>query len=124
MEKKKVEATLLLNYLFEFQKPQFLNIVIDKKEFYLEDVNNKEIKIAFNDIEAEIKSKTIKISLIYKNKINEFNCEIIPGINEGILFPFSGVLRDVVLPENQNYKVEFEYDKDRKVIDIKKIDYY
>ena len=103
---KKVEATILLDYIFNNIKPDFCKIFIDKNEYQLEKVDKKEINIKFNDIEAELGYKTIELGFL--NKHNEkvmFQCEIIPGINNGILFPFIGPLRDIILPDNKNYRI-------------------
>ena len=103
---KKVEATILLDYIFNNIKPDFCKIFIDKNEYQLEKVDKKEINIKFNDIEAELEHKTIELGFL--NKYNEkeiFQCEIIPGINNGILFPFIGPLRDIILPDNKNYRL-------------------
>ena len=113
---KKVEATIFLDYLFKNIKPYFSKILIDKKEYLLEEVDKKEIKIKFNDIEEELGYKTIKIGFINEDNTKEmFECDIIPGINNGILLPLQGTLRDIILPENNNnYKINLVYKGDKK----------
>ena len=117
---KKEEAIIFLDYLFENIEPSFSKILIDKQEYKLEDVDKKEIKIKFNDIEQELGYKTIEIGYIniYNVKVI-FRCDILPGINKGILFPFVGVLRDIILPENKKYKVNIKYNKDNKEFILK-----
>ena len=117
---KKVEATILLDYIFNNIKPDFCKIFIDKNEYQLEKVDKKEINIKFNDIEAELGYKIIELGFL--NKYNEkeiFQCEIIPGINNGILFPFIGPLRDIILPDNKNYRINIGFNGDKKEFDIK-----
>ena len=118
---KKVEATIFLDYLFKNIKPYFSKILIDKKEYLLEEVDKKEIKIKFNDIEEELGYKTIKIGFINEDNTKEmFECDIIPGINNGILLPLQGILRDIILPENNNnYKINLVYKGDKKEFNIK-----
>ena len=117
---KKVEATLLLDYLFNNIKPSFSKILIDKKEYPLEEVNKKEIKIKFNEIEKELGYKAIELGFIYEdNKKEIYECEVIPGINNGILLPLKGTLRDIILPENnKKYKINIEYHGDKKEFEI------
>jgi len=50
---KKIEAAILLDYLFNNIEPSFSKVLIDKKEYQLEEVDKKEIKIKFNEIEEE-----------------------------------------------------------------------
>ena len=118
---KKVEATIFLDYLFKNIKPYFSKILIDKKEYLLEEVDKKEIKIKFNDIEEELGYKTIKIGFINEDNTKKmFECDIIPGINNGILLPLQGTLRDIILPENNNnYKINLVYKGDKKEFNIK-----
>ena len=116
---KKIEAAILLDYLFNNIEPSFSKVLIDKKEYQLEEVDKKEIKIKFNEIEEEQGYKTIELGFI--NKYNEkdiFHCEIKPGINNGILFPFGGSLRDIILPENKNYKINIMFNDVNKEFEI------
>ena len=114
-----VEATILLNYLFDNINPEFEKIVIDKKEYQLKEVDKKEIKIKFNDIEAELGYKVIDISFIIKeNEKESLQCEIMQGINYGILFPLIGSVRDIIFPEKKNYKINIEFYEDKKEFNI------
>ena len=114
-----VEATILLNYLFDNINPEFEKIVIDKKEYQLKEVDKKEIKIKFNDIEAELGYKVIDISFIIKeNEKESLQCEIMQGINYGILFPYLGSIRDIIFPEKKNYKINIEFYEDKKEFNI------
>ena len=99
------EAILKLNYIFDNIQPNFHKIIIENQEFNIEEVNNKEIKIKFNDIESEIFSKIVKLQLIFKKNQSIHKFEVIPGINSGILFPSIGLTRDFIFPENQKYKI-------------------
>ena len=115
-----MEAKIILNYIFENEEPDyFLKILIEKKEYKLEEVNKKEIAIKFNDIEVELGSKIIEIELIYINSHNTHHCEILPGNNYGILFPYKGYIRDIIFPEDQAYKVEVQLTEEKKVLEIK-----
>lgn len=119
MEKK--EATLILDYIFDDIKPNFKKILLENKEYKLEEINKKEIKIEFNDIESELCSKVITMILLYDyGNEDKHKFELIPGINKGILFPFSGTTRDIILTENQAYKIEInsEYSFGKKEINI------
>ena len=99
------EAILKLNYIFDNIKPSFSEIIIENKKYNLEDVNNKEIKIKFNDIESEICSKIVELQLIFKKRQPIHKFEVIPGINYGILLPSMGLTRDFIFPENETYMV-------------------
>ena len=68
MEKNKSEAILFLNYIFEDIKPFYSKIIIEKKEYKLEEVNKKNILIKFNDIETELGSKIINITFSFSEK--------------------------------------------------------
>ena len=114
-----VEATILLNYLFDNINPVFEKIVIDKKEYQLKEVDKKEIKIKFNDIEAELGYKVIDISfIITENAKESLQCEIMQGINYGILFPLIGSVRDIIFPEKKNYKINIGFYQDKKEFNI------
>ena len=65
-----MEAKLILNYIFESIKPDFLKIIIDNDEYKIEDLNKKEIVIKFNEIEEQLGSKILEIKFI-----NEYNQE-------------------------------------------------
>ena len=129
MEDEKInkKSTLLLNYIFENQKPIFSKILIDNKEYSLEEVNHKEIEINFNEIEKEIGSKILNIKLINEFSDDIQNFEIIEDKNTGILFPNFGCIRDIIFPLIKNdkikikiisildgQKIEFDIDSDSK----------
>jgi len=114
-----MEAKIILNYIFENEEPDFLKIIIEKKEYKLEDMNKKEILIKFNDIEVELGSKIIEIEFKYINIPETHYCEISPGNNYGILFPFKGYTRDIIFPEDQTYKAEIQRKYDKEVLEIK-----
>ena len=114
-----MEAKIILNYIFENEEPDFLKIIIEKKEYKLEDMNKKEIVIKFNDIEVELGTKIIEIEFKYINIPETHYCEISPGNNYGILFPFKGYTRDIIFPEDQTYKVEIQRKYDKEVLEIK-----
>ena len=122
VEKINKKPTLLLNYIFENQKAIFSKILIENKEYSLEEVNHKEIKINFTEIEEEIGSKILNISLKnqYKNKIQ--NLEIISGENVGVLFPTLGNTRDIIFPKNKYDKLKVKIistlDGQKKEFDI------
>ena len=46
----------MINYIFENLEPDFDKILIENKEYSLEEVNNKEIKINFSEMEKELGS--------------------------------------------------------------------
>ena len=114
-----MEAKLILDYIFEDVKPKFTKIIIEKKEYKLEDVNKKEIVIKFNDIETELGSKIIEIEFKYKTSPRTHHCEISPGNNYGILLPSKGFISDIIFPEDQAYKVEVQTEDDKKILEIK-----
>ena len=114
-----MEAKLILNYIYENEEPFFLKIIIEKKEYKLEDVNKKEIVIQFDEIEAELGSKIIEIGFKYLNSPITLYCEISPGDNYGILFPGRGYISDIIFPEDKTYKAEIKIKGDKKALEIK-----
>ena len=114
-----MEAKIILNYIFENIEPDFLKIIIEKKEYKLEDVNKKEIVIKFNDIETELGSKIIEIGFKFKTSPRTHHCEISPGYNYGILLPSKGFISDIIFPGDQAYKVEIQMEDDKKLLEIK-----
>ena len=108
-----MEAKIISDYIFEEVKPKFTKIIIEKKEYKLEDVNKKEIVIKFNDIETELGSKIIEIGFEYKNSPRTHHCEISPGYNYGILLPSKGFISDIIFPGDQVYKVEVQMEDEK-----------
>ena len=96
----------MINYIFENLEPDFDKILIENKEYSLGEVNNKEIKINFSEMEKELGSKILAMTLknSVENSIHYF--EVIPGINYGILFPTQGNTRDLIFLDDEVYKVE------------------
>ena len=114
-----MEAKLILNYIFENIKPDFLKIIIDNDEYKIEDLNKKEIVIKFNEIEEQLGSKILEIKFINEYNQESYYCEILPGNNYGILFPYEGFMRDIIFPEDQVYKVKLRIGEDKKELEIK-----
>ena len=114
-----MEAKLILNYIFENMKPDFLKIIIDNDEYKIEDLNKKEIVIKFNEIEEQLGSKILEIKFINEYNQESYYCEILPGNNYGILFPYEGFMRDIIFPEDQVYKVKLRIGEDKKELEIK-----
>ena len=101
------ESTLLLDYIFDDKEASFNKILIENKEYLIESLNKKKIKINFNEIENELGSKILNISLINQYiKDDHHYCEIVPGTNHGILFPSLGYTIDIIFPENKTFKVK------------------
>ena len=115
-----MEAKLILNYIFENIKPDFLKIIIDNDEYKIEDLNKKEIVIKFNEIEEQLGSKILEIKFINEYNQESYYCEILPGNNYGILFPYEGFMRDIIFPEDQVYKVKLRIGENKKELEIKK----
>ena len=114
-----MEAKLILNYIFENIKPDFLKIIIDNDEYKIEDLNKKEIVIKFNEIEEQLGSKILEIKFINEYNKEIYFCEILPGNNYGILFPYEGFMRDIIFPEDQVYKVKLRIGENKKELEIK-----
>ena len=100
VEKINKKPTLSLNYIFENKNPTFSKVIIENREYSLEEVNNREIQINFTEIEEELGSKILNVRLKnpYDNIIQNF--EIISDKNTGILFPTLGCTRDLIFPKN------------------------
>ena len=114
-----MEAKLILNYIFENMKPDFLKIIIDNDEYKIEDLNKKEIVIKFNEIEEQLGSKILEIKFINEYNQESYYCEILPGNNYGILFPYEGFMRDIIFPEDQVYKIKLRIGENKKELEIK-----
>ena len=54
VEKINKKPTLSLNYIFENKNPTFSKVIIENREYSLEEVNNREIQINFTEIEEEL----------------------------------------------------------------------
>ena len=122
VEKINKKPTLLLNYIFENKNPIFSKVLIENKEYSLEEVNHKEIKINFTEIEEELGSKILNFSL--KSAIENYiqNFEIISDKNTGILFPTLGYTRDLIFPKNIYDKLKIKiistFDGQKREFDI------
>ena len=106
VEKINKKPTLSLNYIFENKNPTFSKVIIENREYSLEEVNNREIQINFTEIEEELGSKILNVRLKnpYDNIIQNF--EIISDKNTGILFPTLGCTRDLIFPKNISEKLK------------------
>ena len=111
MEPIKEKAILYLDYIFKGIQPAFSKIKIDDKLYILEEVDKKNIEIKFSDIEEELGSKNIQITFKYEDIDETIYCEIIPGINIGIIFPYNGSLRDLVFSDDQTHRAVFTFSK-------------
>lgn len=104
MEENKNEiGILILDYIFKNEIPKFDKIIIQNKAYDLKDVDDKPIKIRFNDIESEYGTKIIEFSLVFTNKTETFYFEITPGENYGYIFNAkNGITRDIKFLEKIN----------------------
>ena len=59
VEKINKKPTLSLNYIFENKNPIFSKVIIENREYSLEEVNHREIQINFTEIEEELGSKIL-----------------------------------------------------------------
>ena len=64
MEENK-ETILSFNYLFENIKPKFNKIFVENKEYPIENLKDLKIRIKFNDIESELCTKVVNLTLIF-----------------------------------------------------------
>ena len=121
MENNK-EAKLILDIFFidnNDRRNIATNIIIENQEYNLDEINNKEITIKFNDFESDLDSKIINMTFIYNEEKESLIFEIIPGINRGILFPyFRGIVKDIIFLQKQKYKVEIQSWKTKKEYEI------
>ena len=121
MENNK-EAKLILDIFFidnNDKRNIATNIIIENQEYKLDEIDNKEIKIKFNDFESDLDSKIINMTFIYNEEKESLIFEIIPGINRGILFPyFRGIVKDIIFLQKQKYKVEIQSWKTKKKYEI------
>ena len=108
-------AILNLDHFFINEKPLFTKIIIDNKEYVLNKMNETEIKIPFNPLEMEFGLKNVSITFVYSENTETHYFEIIPGVNTGFIFPNIGKTRDIIFPDEGQYKIEI-----KSMIDSKK----
>ena len=116
MNAKTATLNIKLNHL-EKQRNDF--IIIERKKYELKE--DLSIKLDFNEFESELCLKVVNLELVRERKKVLYYFEVIPGINNAILFNGFGKTRDLIF--NENKKVEIEIEKDEKsleVIDISK----
>lgn len=110
------ETILSFNYIFENIKPNFKKISVENKEYPIENLKDLKIKITFNDIELELCSKIVSLTLIFGDRDEDKEShyfEVIPGNLTGILFPSWGYTRDIIFSDNNNYNVKIFPTNDR-----------
>ena len=110
------EAILSFNYIFENIKPNFKKISVENKEYPIENLKDLKIKITFNDIESELCSKIVSLTLIFGDRDEDKEShyfEVIPGNLTGILFSSWGYTRDIIFSDNNNYNVKIFPTNDR-----------
>ena len=115
MEENK-ETILSFNYLFENIKPKFNKISVENKEYPIENLKDLKIRIKFNDIESELCTKVVNLTLIFGDGDDDkesHDFEVIPGNLTGILFPSWGYTRDLIFSDNNNYNVEIYQTNDK-----------
>ena len=116
MRNKNAILNIKINQL---EKQNSDSIILEGKRYELKE--NLSIEIIFNESESDLCLKVVNLELVRKRKNNLYNFEVIPGINNAILFNGFGKTRDLIF--NENKKVEIEIEKDEKsleVIDISK----
>ena len=104
--KNKKEPMLLIDYIFDDIKPDMDEIFIENKKYLIKEIINKNMNINFNEYEKELGSKILSMTL--KNQCSERThyFEVISGVNVGILFPSFGDTRDIIFPDDKEYKVK------------------
>ena len=115
MEENK-ETILSFNYIFENIKPKFNKILVENKEYPIENLKDLKIRIKFNDIESELCTKVVNLTLIFGDGDDDkesHDFEVIPGDLTGILFPSWGYTRDLIFSDNNNYNVEIYQTNDK-----------
>ena len=105
------DAILILDNIFIKEKPLFTKIIIENKEYSLNEINKIEIKISFTPLEKEFGYKIINITFVYSETEETHYIEVISGINTGILFPGIGKTRDIIFQEEGKYKIEIIINK-------------
>ena len=82
-------------------------------------MNNKKIKINFNEYEKEFGSKILSLTMLNQNIERIYYFEVISGINIGILFPSFGLTRDIIFPDDKEYKVKIISSSSKKEFSIR-----
>ena len=103
MEIKLKKAELILKVI-DLKNSLFDKIIVDKKEYKLEE--KMKICIDFDEYESEMCSKIVSLEILHKRKNSLHNFEIIEGVNYGLLFTLEGKTRDLILYEDIEYKIE------------------
>ena len=116
MNAKTATLNIKLNHL-EKQRNDF--IIIEKKKYELKE--DLSIELDFNEFESELCLKVVNLELVRKRKKVLYYFEVIPGINNAILFKNFGKTRDLIFNENKKTKIEIEKDEESlDEIDISK----
>ena len=116
MNAKSAILNIKINHL-EKQRNDF--IILEGKKYELKE--NLSIGLDFNEFESELCLKVINLELACKRKKFLYNFEVIPGINNAILFKGVGKTRDLIFNENNEIKIEIEKDENSlDVVDISK----
>ena len=106
MNAKTATLNIKLNHL-EKQRNDF--IIIERKKYELKE--DLSIKLDFNEFESELCLKVVNLELVRERKKVLYYFEIIPGINNAILFKSFGKTRDLIFNENKETKIEIEKDE-------------
>ena len=116
MRNKNAILNIKINQL-EKQKSDF--IIVEGKRYELKE--NLSIEINFNEFESDLYLKVVNLELVRKRKNSLYNFEVIPGINNAILFNGFGKTRDLIFNENKKIEVKIEKDENPlELIDISK----
>ena len=116
MRNKNAILNIKINQL-EKQKSDF--IIVEGRRYELKE--NLSIEINFNEFESDLYLKVVNLELVRKRKNSLYNFEVIPGINNAILFNGFGKTRDLIFNENKKIEVEIEKDGNSlEIIDISK----
>lgn len=110
MNAKTATLNIKINHL-EKQSNDFM--IIDGKKYELK--GDLSIELDFNEFESELCLKVVNLELVRKRKKVLYYFEVIPGINNAILFKSFGKTRDLIFNENKETKIEIE--KDEKSLD-------
>ena len=63
----KKDSILLIDYIFDNVKSYIDKILIENKEYLFGEMNNKKIKINFNEYEKEFGSKILSLTMLNQN---------------------------------------------------------
>ena len=116
MSNKNAILNIRINHL---ENQRFDSIILEGKRYELKE--NLSIEIKFNEFESDLYLKVVNLELIRRSKNVVYYFEVIPGINNAILFNGFGKTRDLIFNENKKIEVKIEKDeKSLEVIDISK----